>query len=163
LNLPVVTIYATDVSADALEVARLNSRKHRVADRIKLLKGDLLEPLPEPVEIIVANLPYVPETKINEPVNFEPPVARDGGPDGLLHVRRLCHQLPSKLRPGDQLLLEIGYGQWAVVVGLLGEVFPGAEISVTPDLAGIDRVVCLSLSAGAETATAVSNGRNASW
>lgn len=159
LNLPVVKMYAADISTDALEVARLNSRRYNVADRIVFLKGDLLEPLPESVDIIVANLPYVAEAELRGQVSFEPSVSRDGGPDGLWHIRRLCRQLPGKLRSGGHLLLEIGCGQREAVVSLLSGAFPGAPINTMPDLAGIDRVVCFSLTAGTGTVTAVSNGR----
>ena len=57
LNLPQTKIYATDISASALEVALLNCRKHGVVDRICLLQGDMLEPISEPVDLIIANLP----------------------------------------------------------------------------------------------------------
>ena len=144
LNLPHVKIYATDVSPDALEVARHNSLHHKVTERIIFLAGDLLVPLPEPVDIIVANLPYVAESELGGPLGFEPAAALDGGPDGLVHIRRLCRHLIGKLRPGGYLLMEVGYGQRAAVTGLLQEAYLGAEITVFPDLAGIDRVVCMS-------------------
>lgn len=144
LNLPQVKIYATDVSAGALEVARLNSRKHGMADRIAFLEGDLLSPLPEPVDIIITNPPYVMAAELQGKLGFEPPEARDGGPDGLAIVQRLCRQLPGWLRGGGHLVMEIGHNQKEAVTGLLLETFPGAEIDVIPDLAGIDRVVCLT-------------------
>ncbi|HEX7364721.1 MAG TPA: HemK/PrmC family methyltransferase, partial [Dehalococcoidia bacterium] len=59
LNLPGSKVYATDSSPSALEVARLNCRHHKVAEQVTLLTGDLLQPLPEPVDLIVANLPYI--------------------------------------------------------------------------------------------------------
>jgi release factor glutamine methyltransferase len=62
VNLPQVKIYATDVSPAALRVARLNCQRHGVAGRVCLLEGDLLAPLPEPVDLIAANLPYVTES-----------------------------------------------------------------------------------------------------
>ncbi len=52
-------LYGTDISADALDVARLNSQRHAVATRVRFLQGDLLAPLPEPVDVLIANLPYV--------------------------------------------------------------------------------------------------------
>ena len=65
LSLPEARIYATDISAPALKVARLNCQNHGVADRICLLAGDMLDPLPGPVDLIVANLPYVPELEVS--------------------------------------------------------------------------------------------------
>ncbi len=100
----------------------------------------MLEPLPRPVDLIVSNLPYVKEGEISDD-GFEPVLALDGGDDGLEPIRRLCHQLGDKLRPGGYLLLEIGQGQKAAVTSLLTSIFPLAEIEVTLDLSGIDRVV----------------------
>ena len=149
LNLPKARIYATDISAPALEVALFNCQKHGVADRIFLLKGNLLEPLPEPVDLIVANMPYVKAADMPhieaKPVSFEPPLALDGGEDGLEKIDRLCQQAVSKLNPLGCLLLEIGQGQAKPVVNLVRNIFPSAQITVTPDLGGIERVVSLCL------------------
>ncbi len=144
LNLPEVEIYASDISAPALEVALLNCQKHGQADRIRLLQGDMLIPLPEPVNLIIANLPYVRRAEI-EAASCEPRLALDGGPDGLDKIRRLCRHLSDKLLPGGHLLLEIGQGQATSIVSLLHGLFPGAEIEVSPDLRGIDRVVNMTL------------------
>ncbi len=142
LNLPQVRVYATDASAAALEVAVLNSQKHGLQQRIRFLHGDMLAPLPEPVDIIVANLPYVRESEL--PHTTEPRLALDGGADGLDSIRRLCSGLDRHLHPRGHLLLEIGQGQATAVANLLGGLFPGAGIKISPDLAGIDRVVSLS-------------------
>jgi release factor glutamine methyltransferase len=144
LNLPQAKIYATDTSASALEVALLNCQKHGVADRVCLLHGDMLAPLPEPVDIIVANLPYVKESELIATL-FEPRLALNGGPDGLEMIRQLCRQLDDKLQPEGYLVLEIGQGQATAVSSLLHHRFPSARIEITPDLSGIDRVVTLTL------------------
>jgi release factor glutamine methyltransferase len=145
-NLPKTVIYATDISAAALKVTRLNCRKHGVADRVRLLEGDLLEPLPEPVDLIVANLPYVRSSELNpEP---EPLLALDGGADGTESIEQLCRQAGGKLKSGGWLLLEIGQGQREAVTAILHNIFPGGKVEVFPDLAGIDRLVVLNLAAG---------------
>jgi release factor glutamine methyltransferase len=144
LNLPQAKIYATDTSADALEVASINSEEYGVADRVCLLHGNMLAPLPEPVDLIVANLPYVRKGEV-QARSFEPLIALDGGSDGLERIRELCRQLAYKLHPGSHLLLEVGQGQTTAVTGLLHSLFPGARVEVTPDLSGIDRVVSLKL------------------
>ncbi len=144
LKLPRAKIYATDISASALEVAQTNCLKHGVTGRVSLLQGNTLEPLPLPVDFIVSNPPYVKEEEISAD-SFEPVLALNGGADGLEPIRRLCHQVGGKLRPGGYLLLEIGQGQKAAVTSLLGSLFPLAEIEVSPDLSGIDRVVSLTL------------------
>ena len=146
LKLPQVKIYATDISAAALKVASANCRKHGVSDRICLLEGDMLDPLPEPVDLIVANLPYVSKSdlvKVNT-LGFEPSLALDGGPDGLDKIRRLCAGVKEKLRPGGCLLLEIGQSQREAVTALLRPLFPSARIEAFTDLAGIGRVVSVT-------------------
>jgi len=146
VGLPRAKVYAADISVAALKVARLNCRKHGVSDRVRLLEGNLLEPLPEPVDIIVANLPYVSWSELAP--GLEPPLALDGGADGTETIKRLCRQVGGKLKSGGSLLLEIGQGQREAVTAILHNIFPGGEIEVIPDLGGIDRVVSLSLSAG---------------
>jgi release factor glutamine methyltransferase len=147
LNLTRAKVFATDVSAPALEVARLNCQRHGVLDRVYLLEGDLLSPLAEPVSLIVANLPYVAEGEVGEQglAIFEPELALDGGSDGLEKIRELCAELDDKLNPGGSLILEIGIGQSRAVAGLLHSLYPAARVEITPDLGGIDRVVGLTL------------------
>ena len=153
LKLPRAKIYATDISAPALKVARFNCERHRVANRICLLHGDMLDPLPEPVDLIVANLPYVSKSELTDSANFEPLLALDGGSDGLEKIRQLCRRVRDELHSDGYLLLEIGQGQGKGVTTFLRRLFPSAKIEVTPDLSGIDRVVNLCLthnSAGAK-------------
>ena len=147
LNLPEAKIYATDISAPALKVALFNCQKHGVANRICLLQGNMLDPLPEPVDLIVANLPYVKESELSETgtADFEPMVALNGGAAGLEKIRQLCQQAGSKLRSQGCLLLEMGQGQGKAVTTLLRSLFPSVAVEVTPDLSGIERVVSLCL------------------
>jgi len=148
INLPDSVIFATDISASALRVAFSNCRKHGVTDRVELLQGDLLDPLPGPVDLIIANLPYVrePELCAVNTVNFEPILALNGGADGLDTIRRLCLQTGKKLCPGGYLLLEVGQGQGESVTDFLRSLYPSAEVELMPDLSGIGRVVSLLLS-----------------
>ena len=146
LNLPQTKIYATDISASALKVALFNCQTHGVVNRICLLQGDMLNPLPEPVDLIIANLPYVKESRLPSihSANFEPLLALNGGSDGLEKICQLCRQANNKLYPDGYLLLEIGQGQGRAVTTFLRSLFPSAKIEVTPDLGGIDRVVSLT-------------------
>ena len=147
VHLPQAKIYAVDISEAALKVASRNCRKHRVRDRVKLLAGDLLEPTPTSVDIIIANLPYVLTTDVPQ-VNtfgFEPCLALDGGMDGMDIIKRLCLQAKDRLRPDGCLLLEIGIGQSKIVAELLQELYPSVNIDFVPDLRGIKRVVCVTL------------------
>lgn len=145
LNLPQTKIYATDISASALKVALFNCRKHGVIDRIHLLQGDMLQPLPEPVDLIIANLPYLRESELPQTTRFEPILALNGGKEGLEKIHQLCQEVGSKLRPQGYLLLEIGQGQGKAVTTLLNSLFSSAKVEITPDLSGIERVVSLTL------------------
>jgi release factor glutamine methyltransferase len=104
-------IYATDASREALAVGRQNGLRYRLDGRVEWLEGDLLLPVPEPVDLVVANVPYVPEraeVPAARAARFEPDIAFDGGPDGTSLIRRLCSQLPGRLRPGARVVLEVG-------------------------------------------------------
>ncbi len=145
VHLPQATIYALDSSAEALEVAVRNVRHHGVEGRVHLLRGDLLSPLPEPVDIIVANLPYVSEEELADlPLEircYEPLSALDGGPNGLRHIRRLLAQAREYLRSHGAVILEIGATQGKAVAELARQHFPTAEIEIARDYGGLDRVV----------------------
>jgi release factor glutamine methyltransferase len=144
LNLPQADIYAMDISAPALKVARLNCYRYGVTNRIMLLQGDLLQPLLCPVNFIIANLPYVKHSELDNH-SYEPHLALDGGTDGLKSIRRLGHQVKGKLLPGGCLLMEIGKGHKKAVVAFINKLFPTARIEVIPDLGGIDRIVSMIL------------------
>jgi release factor glutamine methyltransferase len=145
LALPQAKIYATDVSASALQVAEVNCRRHGVNNQVQLLPGNLLEPLPQPVDMIVANLPYIKGCEFRdlspEIINFEPTIALAGGKDGLDKIQKMLEQMPGKLSYGACFLLEIGQGQGEMVTSLIKSYFPQASIELIPDLGGIERVV----------------------
>lgn len=141
-------IYAIDISPDALDVARHNGDRHSVADRISWLAGDLLAPLPVPVDLIVANLPYVstsPGAAQPNVIAHEPHLALFSGADGLEHLRRLIAQSQAKLRPHGCLVLEFGFDQGVAVRDLLAATFPGATITLGKDYAGWDRYAVATL------------------
>lgn len=152
LALPKAKIYATDISALSLQVAEINCGRHKVNSQVKLLQGNLLEPLPQPVDLIVANLPYIKnrELKILSPeiTNFEPMIALAGGEDGLDKIQQMLEQIPRKLNYGGRFLLEIGQEQDKTVPLLINSYFPQADIELIPDLSGIDRVVSVILEKG---------------
>ena len=155
IHLPAARIYASDAYDATLDVAAYNVRMHNVADRVTLLKGDLLEPLPEPVDVIVANLPYLPTDRIptlQPEIQWEPVAALDGGADGLDYVRRLLSQAAAehggegaRLKSHGVILLEMDPEQIPDARSLASAAFPEAEITVEPDLAGLDRVLSVSL------------------
>lgn len=148
LHLPRARVFATEVSPSALDVARANIRTHKVEERITLVKGDLLEAVEGPVDVIVANLPYIPSDRLRElqpEVRWEPPIALDGGPDGLDLIRRLLGQARENLSRSGIALLEIDPEHQAPLRELVGDLFPGAAASVEQDLAGLDRIFVVEL------------------
>lgn len=144
-NLPQVEIIAIDVSAEALALARRNAERHQVADRVRFLEGDLLEPLDARVDVIAVNLPYVRtgdfETAPPEIRDHEPRLGLDGGPDGLRLIARLLRDAPSPLRRGGALFVEIGEEQGDAARKLALGSFPQARVDVKRDLSGLDRVL----------------------
>jgi release factor glutamine methyltransferase len=137
-------VYGLDSSPQALELAQENAALNRVEKRIVFLLSDLLSALEKPVDLIVANLPYVPSAQLEKlapELQWEPREALDGGPDGLESIRKLLSQAPSYLKRGGAILLEVGPGQARKVKALARKAFPHARISSFPDLRGIMRVV----------------------
>jgi len=143
LRLPRATVYATDISPRALEIAAINCKRHGV--QVHLLEGDLLEPLPEPVDIIIANLPYIRDEEIGELSAeirmYEPRVALAGGRDGLDKIRQLLVNASEKLRPGGIILIEIGPAQGQALTSWAKGLFSGAGMELITDLSGIARIL----------------------
>jgi release factor glutamine methyltransferase len=144
-------IYACDISVKALEIAHRNCERHHVIDRVRLLKGDLISPLPEPVDVLLANLPYVGLDEMDEMsqdvLAYEPHLALFSGPLGLDLLFRLCKEVHSSgtLREGGVMLLEIGYQQCMPLTDLLHALWPQARVNCHKDYAGWDRLVQVSL------------------
>jgi release factor glutamine methyltransferase len=136
-------VFASDLSAPALEVARANAE--RLAAAVTFVEGDLSAPLAAhaPFSLMVANLPYIPTgdlASLPPDVRTEPALALDGGPDGLDLVRRLVADAPALLAPGGALALEIGDGQAEATRALL-QAAGFTDIQTRRDLAGVERVV----------------------
>ncbi len=138
-------IYALDISTEALALAGENARRLGVASRLRLLQGDLLEPLPEPVDLLLGNLPYITpderETLTRDVRDYEPHLALFGADDGLGHIRRLLASAPPRLKPAAVLLLEFGYNQRAPLAEIIAALLPGAQVRFICDYAGWDRLV----------------------
>ena len=148
LLLPNAKIYASDISPRALSIARVNCEKHGVQDRVYLLEGDLLDPLPEAMDIILANLPYIRDEELSELSAeirmFEPMEALAGGRQGMDKVRQLLGKTRGKLRPRGLVLLEIGAGQGRAVASLAKDLFPRARVELARDLAARVRVLSVT-------------------
>lgn len=138
-----VTVLATDISDDALDLARENAVGHGMADRMTFREADLLPPGGGPWDIVCANLPYVATGTIGSlarELAYEPELALDGGEDGLDLVRRLLGLLPVALEGDGVALLEIGADQGELVVAAVTAMLPGWRATVLADLAGLPRV-----------------------
>ena len=140
-------VYGLDRSSRALAVAGENHKRFGLLDRVVLLVSDLFESLPERVEVVTANLPYIPQVEIEalapEVRDWEPGWALNGGTDGLNLIRRLIYRVPEHLVAGPRaVLLEVGAGQAQKVSRTLAGALGGdARVEVHRDLAGIERVV----------------------
>ncbi len=140
-----VRVIATDSSRDALAVADANALANGVADRVEFRHGDLLAPISERVDIVCANLPYLPDASVDRWVGersslaFEPRAAVVAGADGLDVIRRCVADLPRVLAPNGAAFFECDPPQVNAVVRLLES--PGLATRVRHDLTGRERVV----------------------
>lgn len=144
--LPHATVVATDISPQALEVARQNAARHGVGSRVTFVETSLLDDAPGPFDLIVANPPYVPsshETTLSPDVrDHEPRPALYGhGEDGLDEIRALLAQAPSRLVEGGVLLMEFGFGQGAAVRAAVAVVEGLRFVEILRDLQGHERTL----------------------
>ncbi|MFL6541153.1 MAG: peptide chain release factor N(5)-glutamine methyltransferase [Chthoniobacterales bacterium] len=141
--LPEAEVHASDLSGDALSLARENASRLGLSERLRFKRGDLFEKISERFDLIVANLPYIPET---DRPNLSPEVLRDpasalfGGANGEDIIRRLITAAPPHLTPGGMLALEIGIGQAEALTTFLAE-HNYRDISARQDYGGVTRFV----------------------
>jgi release factor glutamine methyltransferase len=146
-HLPSAKLTATDLSPEALAVARQNAHALSLADRLRFLNGNLFEPVPadERFDLIVSNPPYIGDEEWDalpaSVAKFEPKLALDGGAAGLEVIKKLLVEARAKLNPNGYLLIEIGAGQASAVTELFMAEPGWRTISVMPDHAGLPRVV----------------------
>lgn len=149
-NCPNARLYAIDLSADALAVAGQNVERLDSRGQVTLLHGDLLAPLPELVDMIVANLPYISSATYAQLMvdvrDYEPQLALEAGPEGLDAITRLLMQAPHYLKTDGLIFLEIGHDQGAAVTHLARTLLPPtATIRLRQDYQGRDRMVVITL------------------
>jgi release factor glutamine methyltransferase len=155
---PDARVLATDVSPAALAIAEGNVRALGFGSRVRVIAGDLLEPLAgehAAVDMIVANAPYLPSGILpalpREVFAFEPHQALDGGPDGMDVHRRLLIAAPAALRPGGRLVLEIGEDQSGPLAALM--VVAGfVDVVSRDDLRGVPRYLAGRMPSGSAVA-----------
>jgi release factor glutamine methyltransferase len=143
-------VFATDKSALALRIARENARMHEASERLRLLEGDLFQPLEEldlrsRVDVITANPPYIPSKDLpslqSEVKDYEPEMALIAGPEGTEIHQRIIREAPLFLKPGGALIMEMGIGQAGRLVAMAEETGAYTKPEILKDLAGIDRVI----------------------
>jgi release factor glutamine methyltransferase len=137
-----VRVVATDVSLAALTLA-VENVYHQSA-RVMTVAADLLQGLRGPLQIVLANLPYVPAQRVlpSDVRDYEPHVALFGGPRGTELIERLLHQARPLLAPQGELCVELDEEEQATPVAALAQqLYPRAEVSVCQDAGGYDRVV----------------------
>jgi release factor glutamine methyltransferase len=149
-NLKEAFVYATDISKDALDVAKENAIKNNVGNRIEFLCGDLFEPLKNKnfegqIDCVVSNPPYVSkdelETLPKEIKDYEPIVALESEKDGLFFHKKIIEDSFNLLKKAGVLALEVAFGQAGKVADLIRQSENYHNIEVIKDLSGIDRVV----------------------
>ncbi len=139
-------VVATDLSPEALEVARANAAACDADGAVEFRQGSLFEPLAgEKFDVIVSNPPYIGESERTglspEVVDWEPASALFAEDDGLAILRRIVQDAPAYLRPGGLLAMEIGSGQGAAVAAIVRAVPAFGDPVIRPDLNGRDRML----------------------
>jgi release factor glutamine methyltransferase len=148
-HLPRARVIATDLSADAIDLAHTNAQRMGVDARIDFRLGSILEPITETLDLLAANLPYIDDKDwpyLAKTIRgHEPMMAFIGGPDGLDLVRALLRDASRVLQPGGVILLEIGayHGEAVTDIALLN--FPQARVQIKPDYAGLDRLAVIEI------------------
>ena len=146
VELPRARVVATDISEDALAVARANAERHNVADRVEFVATSYLEGVEGSFDVITANPPYVKDGDkrgLSPDVRHEPDVALFGGAEGLRDIAGVLNAASAALIPAGWLMMEFGYGQEAEVEALVG-MQPALRLHrMQPDLQGIPRTAII--------------------
>lgn len=137
---------ACDLSFEALKLAQQNAQLNGVQDRLRLVQSDLSTPFTGPIDIVCANLPYIPSARLPmlDVSRHEPRLALDGGPDGFGLYRRLFNDLTGKIAADSLILCEIDLTQEKFGAELAQQVFPSAEVSVIRDYDGLPRLLSIA-------------------
>ncbi len=138
-----VHMLLSDISNQALEIARQNAEKHKLLDQLQFSQTDLLDGIAGPLDLICANLPYIPTGKLEHlPVaRSEPRLALDGGNDGVDVIGQLLAQARGLLVSGGLMLLEIEAYEGNQVKAIAQSTYPQSKVDILQDLAGLDRCV----------------------
>jgi len=144
-HIPDLSLLAVDRFAAALNIARQNAQRWQVSERIHWLQSDLLSAVSDRLDLLCANLPYIPTHKLAglRVAQHEPVLALDGGADGLDFIHTLLTQAAGCLAPAALILLEIEAEQPESALSLARRCFPLAQSAVHTDLAGLPRLLSI--------------------
>ena len=135
-------VVASDISEEALKIAKSNAVKNKVDDKIEFVHSDMFEGITGTFGVIISNPPYIPTADIagldREVKDHEPALALDGGEDGLDFYRIIAEKAGEYLAPGGRIFLEAGIGQAQAVADML----KGFDTKIIKDMQGIDRIIC---------------------
>lgn len=135
-------VVASDISEEALKIAKSNAVKNKVDDKIEFVHSDMFEGITGTFGVIISNPPYIPTADIagldREVKDYEPALALDGGEDGLDFYRIIAEKAGEYLAPGGRIFLEAGIGQAQAVADML----KGFDTKIIKDMQGIDRIIC---------------------
>ena len=151
IEAPRVNVTAIDLSFEALTIARANAERYDVLEKFVFVQADLFEPIQGTFDLVCANLPYIPSSELRglAVADCEPILALDGGPDGIVHIRKFIWSLREVLAEQGRALVELGAGQLEQTMSIAHEA--GWEhIQVYKDIAGIDRLLVLGRGEGDE-------------
>jgi release factor glutamine methyltransferase len=150
-EVPGAVIEGTDASASALKVANYNAQRFNVHTRCKFYYADVVKSNDEKnYDVVIANLPYIPTAQVPrkpDSVGFEPQIALDGGPDGLVQYRKLLAAVPRMLRPGSLLLMEAAPPTIHSLHALTQAALPEAQLQIRRDYAGHERYISVKVPA----------------
>lgn len=142
LEEPKAKVYASDISGDALKVAKLNN--DTLNGKVTLLQGDLLEPFKDiKLDILVSNPPYIPQEEVldRSVKDHEPEVALFGGTDGLYFYRKILADAHKYIKEKALLAFEIGQDQGSALLKEASKYFPEDKIEILKDINGKDRML----------------------
>jgi len=144
-NIPDLQLILTDISQEALSVAKINAEKYGLLDRMEFLQADLLDGVHGPFDLICANLPYIPTPKLMKLLvaDSEPRLALDGGLNGTEVISRLLGQAKGQLISGGKILLEIESSLGDELKTMAMGYYPASKVQILRDLSGLDR--CLEI------------------
>ncbi|MFH0814538.1 MAG: peptide chain release factor N(5)-glutamine methyltransferase [Candidatus Falkowbacteria bacterium] len=147
-------VFAVDISSTALKVARKNARANKISQKIKFLRGNLLEPLKnKKLDIIIANLPYwydddmknLFKSRWSKSIQYEPQIAIKGGKTGLSIYRDFFKQISRLKYQPKYILTEIGHKQTKSLSVFIKKILPKSKIDILKDLNNKDRVIVVTI------------------